>query len=95
MKWVISKEPFEQKVNQLQEVITSEKDMPPLIVHFYVDKEHPDGVFELNDGNHRHEAYSRLNIKDYYVIVWATEDNERDLFMQRYAKFMKDRSSAV
>ena len=95
MKWRINGEWFERHVHELEEVIQRETDMPPLIVHFYVDKEHPDGVFELNDGNHRHEAYSRLNIKNYYVIVWATEDNERDLFMQRYAKFMKDRSSAV
>lgn len=31
--------------------------------------ENGDAHFELNDGNHRLEAYKRLGINEYYVIV--------------------------
>ena len=83
MKWVIPTEPFEQKVSDLQKVILNEKDMPPLIVHYV------DGEFELNDGNHRLEAYSRLGIEEYYVIVWITEKEEYADFMEKYSKYME------
>lgn len=83
MKWVIPKENFERKVNELMEVIGKEKDMPPLIVHYV------DGVFELNDGNHRLEAYSRLGIIEYYVIVWITEKAEYTEFVEKYGKYLE------
>jgi len=56
--------------------------MPPLIVHFV------DGQFEINDGNHRFEAYSRLGIKESYVIVWITERHEYDLFLSRHSGYL-------
>lgn len=83
MKWQIPKENFEAKVEELKQVITQEKDMPPLIVHYVA------GEFELNDGNHRLEAYSRLGIEEYYVIVWITEKEEYISFMDNYAKYME------
>lgn len=83
MKWVIPKENFENKVEALKNVISTEKDMPPLIVHYV------DGEFELNDGNHRLEAYSRLGIKEYYVIIWITEKEEYAAFMEEYSKYME------
>ena len=82
-KWVIPGDNFEKKVKELEAVILAEKDMPPLIVHYV------DGGFELNDGNHRHEAYSRLGIEEYYVIVWITEKEEYAEFMEQYAKYME------
>lgn len=42
-------------------------------------------VIELNDGNHRYEAYTRLGIKEYYVIVWITEKEEYAEFMEKYS----------
>lgn len=83
MKWVIPKEPFEKKVIELQKVISVNDNMPPLIVHYV------DGEFELNDGNHRLEAYSRLNVTEYYVIVWITEKEEYADFMDKYSKYME------
>lgn len=83
LKWVIPAEPFERKVEDLMEVISRETDLPPLIVHYV------DGEFELNDGNHRLEAYNRLGIEEYYVIVWITEKEEYKMFMERYAKYME------
>ena len=89
MKWQVEEKWFEQHVSDLEEIIKREKDMPPLIVHYFIDKDNKDGTFELNDGNHRFEAYSRLGIKDHYIIVWITEKNEYDSFMKKYAQYLK------
>lgn len=83
MKWHISKADFDKKVYELKNIITSEKDMPPLIVHYI------DGGFELNDGNHRLEAYSQLGIAEYYVIVWITEKEEYLDFVEKYSQYME------
>ena len=83
MKWVIGKEWFEIKVETLKKAIRENPDMPPLIVHY------ADGEFELNDGNHRYEAYTRLGIKEAYVIVWITEKEEYAEFLEKYAKYME------
>lgn len=82
MKYRVNAEWFEDHVTKLENVIKIEKDMPPLIVHFV------DGQFELNDGNHRFEAYSRLGIKESYVIVWITERHEYDLFLSKYSGYL-------
>ena len=83
MKWVIPKGNFEEKVNQLMQVITENEDMPPLIVSYV------DGHFELNDGNHRFEAYQRLGIEEYYVIVWITEKEDYAEFMEKYSGYLE------
>ena len=83
MKWIIPKKSFEKKVSELQKVIFENDDMPPLIVHYVA------GEFELNDGNHRLEAYSRLGVAEYYVIVWITEKEEYADFMEKYSKYME------
>lgn len=83
MTYMISEDDFERKVRELEKVISVEKDMPPLIVHYV------NGEFELNAGNHRLEAYSRLGIKEYYVIVWITEKEEYAEFMEMYSKYME------
>lgn len=89
MKWRIEKKWFDQHVSELEQVIKTEKDMPPLIVHYFTDDDNKDGAFELNDGNHRLEAYSRLGINEYSVIIWITEKSEYDLFMQNYSDYLK------
>lgn len=83
MKWQIPQENFEKKVKELELVIGKEKDMPPLIVHYV------DGEFELNDGNHRLQAYSNLGVEEYYVIVWITEKEEYVEFIEKYSKYME------
>lgn len=88
MKWRVDKIWFEKHVSELEKVIQKETDMPPLIVHYLIDEEHADGYFELNDGNHRLEAYTRLGIEEYEVIVWITEKREYDSFAKRYAEYM-------
>ena len=86
MKWRINEEWFEKHVSELQEVIKRESDMPPLIVHYLI--EDGEDHFELNDGNHRLEAYRRLGIDEYEVIVWITEKEEADLFSQKYSQYL-------
>lgn len=83
MKWQIPKENFDRKVKELEQVIENEKDMPPLIVHYV------NGEFELNDGNHRLQAYSNLGVEEYYVIVWITEKEEYVEFVEKYSKYME------
>lgn len=88
MKWRINEEWFEEHVEELKTAILKENDMPPLIVHFFVDGGNPDGAFELNDGNHRLEAYSRLGTPEYEVIVWITEKEEYELFLSRFSQYL-------
>lgn len=82
MTYQVDAEWFEKHVLELQKVITQTEDMPPLIVHYV------DGQFELNDGNHRLEAYKRLGIEEYYVIVWITEESECEDFKTKYGQFL-------
>ena len=87
MKWRVHKEVFERHVDSLCRAISEGCDMPPLIVHYLVNEEGK-GVFELNDGNHRHEAHARLGINECYVIVWITEKSEYDLFCRDFSQYM-------
>lgn len=82
MKWKVNAEWFEKHVARLENVIKIENDLPPLIAH-YIDE-----GFELNDGNHRLEAYSRLGIKEIYVIIWITEKHEYELFLSKHSEYL-------
>lgn len=88
MKYRVNGRWFEKHVSELEEVIQREKDMPPLIVHYLITDENTEGEFELNDGNHRFEAYKRLGIEEWYVIVWITEKYEYDLFRKKFSKYL-------
>ena len=37
----------------------------------------------------RYEAYQRLGIKEYFVIVWMTEKEEYAEFMEKYSGYMQ------
>lgn len=64
MKWRCG-EDFWDKVNEIAERYeTGDWDMPPLIIN------DDNGVYELNDGNHRFAALKSLNITEYWVIIW-------------------------
>lgn len=88
MKWRINKDWFESHVKELMQVIKSNADLPPLIVHYLIEDGQTEGTFELNDGNHRLEAYNRLGIKEYPVIVWITEQTEHEQFVSKYAQYL-------
>ena len=84
MKYRIDNDWWEQRVAGLEKSIQSDPDMPPLIVHY------TDGEFELNDGNHRLQAYENLGIEKAWVIIWITEEAERDDFMNKYGEYVKN-----
>ena len=84
MKYQIHPEWWAHQIAELEKNIQKDNDMPPLIVHYV------DGEFELNDGNHRHKAYENLGIKDAWVIIWITEKEELDDFMDKYGDYVKD-----
>lgn len=89
MKWRVHPEWFEQHVTNIANFIRNGGELPPLIVHFFIDEEHPDGAFELNDGNHRFEAFARLGITQYPVIVWITEESEVEVFKAKYPQYAR------
>jgi hypothetical protein len=82
MKWRVDEEGFENRVFRLMQVINTENDLPPLIVQFVANG------FELNDGNHRHEAYARLGIHEIHVIVWITDPHDYALFLAKYPEYV-------
>ncbi len=82
IKYQINAEWFEKRVQSLKKTLQSNNDMPPLIVHYV------DHGFELCDGNHRFEALTQLCIKEYPVIVWITEKDEYEEFVERYGIYL-------
>ena len=70
MKWRTHPVQFEEHVAALMKETASGGDIPPLIVHCC-----REGL-ELNDGNHRLEAYRRLGMEEGWVIFWATAGEE-------------------
>lgn len=79
MKWQVNAQDFENRVTHLMTSIQKDHDMPPLIIQYANDG------FELNDGNHRYEAYLRLKHTTVHVIIWITEESDVDAFYVKYA----------
>lgn len=80
IKYRVNAEWFEKRVQSLKKALQTNNDMPPLIVHFV------DHSFELCDGNHRFEALTQLGVTEYPGIVWITEINEYEEFIERYLR---------
>lgn len=88
MKYRVHPDWFHAHVQQLEDEIKKEADMPPLIVHYMISGGGKGGIFELNDGNHRLEAYRRLGIREYYVVVWTTKKREYKQFVRRFKRYL-------
>lgn len=78
MKFRVDEAWFNIRVSHLTDVARTEKDIAPLIVHYV------DHGFELNDGNHRFEAYQRLGMTTCHAILWFTEKEEYEEFLAKY-----------
>lgn len=74
MRFKVDVRGFEARVSGLMSAIASGADMPPLIVNY------AGGEFTVNDGNHRLEAYARLNVDSCAAIVWVTGQRDADEF---------------
>lgn len=68
MKYRVNAEWFEKHVAELKNVLKTTDDMPPLIAN-YVERH-----FELNDGDHRLEAYQQLGVKE--CTIWILKGNK-------------------
>ncbi len=88
MRWKIHPGWFEIHVGQLMDAIKAKADLPPLIVHYWIPEGKTDGEFEMNDGNHRLEAFRRLGVERYHVIFWCTEQHEYEQLLERYGQLM-------
>lgn len=88
MKWQIPSEWFEPHVSQLMDAMRAGADLPPLIVHYWIPEGETEGEFEMNDGNHRLEAFRRLGVERCHVILWCTEKHEYEQLMTRYGHLM-------
>ncbi len=86
MTYRIDAEWFYAHVTDLKKVLEDNDDMPPLIAHYV---EHD---FELNDGNHRLEAYNQLGCQEIPVIIWITEESEYQEFRVKYGKYTENAS---
>ena len=71
------------RVAGLEAAIHRDADLPPLIVHYVA------GDFELNDGNHRWQAYQNVGSESAWAIVWITEAAEKEEFLVRYGEYVQ------
>ena len=84
MKYRIDRDWWAIQVAKLEEAVKADPDIPPMIVHY------TDGEFEMNDGNHRLQAYRNLGTESAWVIIWITEPAELEEFTARYGEYVKD-----
>ena len=84
MKWRVHPVHFENKVQRLMKAAEADADMPPLIIHYLFSEKDGTPEFELNDGNGRFEAYTRLGRTHAPVIFWITEPEELAAFQEQY-----------
>ena len=71
----------------LDEVVKENRE---IFIEKGLDVENGKEFFELNDGNHRHEALVRLGAISCQVIIWITEAHELELFTKRYTHCLEN-----
>jgi len=76
MIYRVDREGFESIVNGMIQALRNGWDMPPLIVNY------ANGYFEVNDGNHRHEALKRIGAKVFYAILWTTDPKDYQVLLR-------------
>ena len=82
MKYQTPRDSFEAHVSNLRKVLETKEDMPPLISNYV------DGRFELNDGNHRFEALTRMGVTEYKFIIWITDAHDHEDFLQKFGHLL-------
>ena len=82
MKWQVHPDGFEKHVSTLEDAIRAHADLPPLIVQF------TEEGFTLNDGNHRLEAFRRVGVETYAVIIWGTLPSDEERFRREYRPYI-------
>jgi hypothetical protein len=71
MKYKTPLEAWKKRTGNMAQSMKTGWNPAPLIVHY------EDGSLVLSDGNHRYEALTASDVKEYWTIVWC--DTEQDL----------------
>ena len=79
---------WEDDVGEMEAQVEEGWEPPPLLAEFR------DGDLLVQDGNHRYEALQRAGESSAWVIVWADDAADAELFADRYASSIKDARSA-
>lgn len=69
---------FTTRVNGIIERIHAGWEMPPVLVNYC------DGHLSISDGNHRHEAYTRMNKERIPVLFWMTGKDTYKEFLEKF-----------
>lgn len=67
---------WEERVSKLEKLVKNQEPLPPLIV---TDFWKP---LEIVDGNHRHEAFLRNGITEYWTIFFLRDEKHKELVRQ-------------
>lgn len=82
IKWRVDEVDFEVKVSRWIDRIKNGEDIPPFIINYEA------GQFEINCNNPLFEAMKRLNITEYYIIIWITGKSDNDRFLKEYSIYI-------
>ena len=74
----IEPEDWEGDVGAMEESLEQGWEPPPLLAEFR------DGQLLIQDGNHRYEALERAGESHTWVLIWFTDETERDRFCAEY-----------
>lgn len=83
MKWHVDATVFEERSTRWMNKIKLNEKVPPLIISYF------DNTFEINCNSPLHEALTRMNIKEFPVIIWITLRKDYEDFMQKYGEYVK------
>ena len=78
MRYPVSQEDFDRRVEGIKKAIATGLSLPPLIINFSDDK------LTLSDGNHRYQALKELGFNTIDTIVWTTGAQDMKKFMAEY-----------
>ena len=68
MEYRESLEDWNKKVDSLIGHIQSDGELAPFIAQYSQD------IFSIRDGNHRHGAYEKLGLEEYWTLIWCDSE---------------------
>lgn len=80
MQYQVSEESFNERSNGIIKRIQSGWLLPPILINYC------DGKLKINDGNHRYEAYKRMNYTKIPGIFWVTKKIDYEKLIEWFEK---------
>jgi hypothetical protein len=71
----VEPEEWENDVDSMEESVEQGWEPPPLLIEFR------DGDLLIQDGNHRFDALERAGETEAWVLIWFTDEAERDKYL--------------